>query len=49
MDNVVELINNIESGLSDRYQVLEGDYDIIYVKDKETNIHYTIHVSECDD
>ena len=44
-----DLLEAIDEGLSNRYVILEGDDDTIYVKDRETEKHYAIHVSECVD
>ncbi len=44
-----DLLEAIDEGLSNRYVILEGDEDTIYVKDRETEKHYAIHVSECID
>ncbi len=44
-----ELLETIDNGLSNRYVVLEGDHETIYIKDRETEKHYAIHVSECAD
>jgi len=44
-----DLLEAIDEGLSNRYVILEGDEDTIYVKDRETEKHYAIHVSECVD
>ena len=43
-----ELINAIDVGLSNRYVVLEGDHETLYVKDRETQKHYGIHIEECE-
>ena len=43
------LVNAIDMGLSNRYVVLEGDRDTLYVKDRTSDRHYAIHVSECAD
>jgi len=44
-----ELLEAIDEGLSNRYKVLEGDDETLYVKDRETEEHYAIHVSLCED
>lgn len=43
-----KLLTIIDEGLSNRYKVLEGDHETLYVLDRETDIHYSIHVTECD-
>lgn len=44
-----ELLEAIDAGLSNRYKVLEGDHDTLYVKDRTTETHYAIHIAECDE
>lgn len=39
-----ELINDIEMSLSNRYVVLEGDHDTLYVKDRRTGETLVIKV-----
>jgi hypothetical protein len=43
-----ELLEAIDMGLSNKYVVLEGDHETIYVKDRDTGKHYAIHVNECE-
>ena len=44
-----DLIYEIDERLSNRYVVLEGDDDTLYVKDRETGKHFEIKVTWCDD
>ena len=44
-----ELLEAIDMGLLNRYKVLEGDSDTLYVLDRENGKHYTIKVNECED
>ena len=44
-----DLIYEIDERLSNRYVVLEGDDDTLYVKDRETGEHFEIKVTWCDD
>lgn len=39
-----ELINEIDATLSNRYVVLEGDDNTLYVKDRQNGEHFAIHV-----
>lgn len=41
-----ELINEIESRLSNKYRVLDGDHDTIIIKDRDTGKHYEIRCQE---
>ena len=43
-----ELLEAIDMSLSNKYVVLEGDHETIYVKDRDTDKHYAIHVNECE-
>ena len=40
-----ELLEAIDMSLSNKYVVLEGDHETIYVKDRDTDKHYAIHVN----
>lgn len=44
-----DLIYEIDERLSNRYVVLDGDDDTLYVKDRETGKHFEIKVTWCDD
>ena len=44
-----QLLREIDENLSNRYVVLDGDHDSIYVKDRESDKHFVIHVAECDE
>ena len=44
-----ELLDEIDACLSNRYIVLEGDNDTLYVKDRETGEHYAIKVEQLTD
>ena len=44
-----DLIYEIDERLSNRYVVLDGDEDTLYVKDRETGKHFEIKVTLCDD
>jgi len=46
---VKELINEIEERLTNRYKVLEGDSDTIYVKDQQTGQHFAIKAELLED
>ncbi len=43
------LLNEIDERLSNRFVVLEGNTNdgVLYVKDRESGIHYSITVAEC--
>lgn len=41
-----ELINEIECRLSNKYIILDGDHDTMYVKDRETGKQYEIKLQE---
>lgn len=40
-----ELLDAIDLELSNQYVVLERDNETLYVKDRETNEHYAIHIN----
>jgi hypothetical protein len=44
-----ELLKTIAKCIPNTYQVLEGDHEVVYVRNKETDKHFAIHVSECND
>ena len=49
MNGERDLINEIDNVLTNRYVVLEGDGETLYVKDRETGRHFEIKVTWCDD
>lgn len=49
MDPVRQLLSDIETSLPDKYKILEGDDDTIYVKNTDTDKHFAIHIAECDE
>lgn len=44
-----ELLNEIDACLSNRYIVLEGDDDTLYVKNRENGEHFAIKVQHLED
>lgn len=49
MNGERDLIHEIYKVLTNRYVVLEGDDETLYVKDRETERHFEIKVTWCDD
>lgn len=49
MNGERDLIYEIDNVLTNRYVVLEGDDETLYVKDRETGRHFEIKVTWCDD
>ncbi len=49
MDGERDLINVIDDVLTDRYVVLDGDGNTLYVKDRDTGNCFEIKVTECID
>lgn len=49
MNGERDLIYEIDNLLTNRYVVLEGDDETLYVKDRETGRHFEIKVTWCDD
>ena len=46
-DNPISaLFDEIESRLSNRYKILEGDFETIYVKDRKTNTTLEVKIKE---
>ena len=44
-----ELLNEIDACLSNRYVVLEGDDNTLYVKNRENGEHFAIKVEHLED
>ena len=49
MNGERDLIYEIDNVLTNRYVVLEGDDETLYVKDRETGRYFEIKVTQCDD
>ena len=49
MDGERDLINVIDDVLTNRYVVLDGDDNTLYVKDRDTGNYFEIKVTECID
>lgn len=44
-----ELLEAIDTGISNAYKVIDGDHDMLCVVERQTGKHYEISVKEIED